>query len=717
MELSQFASAILRGDRWEDKLVSSPEGFQDSSPGAPLTVIPRFPGRPENLRRFGRSDFPKVETLADDAARGRLLHFFANHELLAMELMALTLLKFPDTEQGFRLGLARTIVEEQKHLRMYVARMRELGIDFGELPTSDYFWNALKDGASPLEFVVQMSLTLEQANLDFSFYYQRAVEAVGDSKTASLLETVYQEEIGHVKHGVAWFNTWRKQGNPPDGEDDWDAYLRLLPLPMNPRRAKGPVFCSAARRTAGLSERYISEMEVYSGSKGRPASYWFFNPLCEAEIARGKTGFTGSKTVQSLSLDLEIVPAFLALETDVVLVRELPRAAWLKTLKLAGLRLPEFRKVKAAGENFPERNIAGLEPWGWSPDAFELFRSAAPKLIHATGSNGDWSRAVLAKSEFGETNLGPLFSKNWSLNFYRAWMEKHPEDAAIFGPGVDFVAELGRSFSDWTAARQYLEGSLARAQVILAKAPWGTSGSMNKRVLNAEELDTNLGRWIQNIISTHGSIVLEPWLEKVADLSLQIEVGEKSKVLGVRRFLNGRRLEYRGTYLGTKLGSLSAEQNRFLHAATSQKSPLARWEEMGEAIGAALYAGGYRGNAGVDGMLATSGGQLFLRPIVEVNPRWTMGRVAIELEKNVLPGTPAAWLFLSATTLEAQGLPASFAEAAREIANRFPLKKESKGGREWISEGVLFTNDPETAREVLTVLVVGARGITQLTTY
>lgn len=190
MELSDFASTILSGSRWEDKLISSEGAFEDSRPLPPLTEIPRFPGRPANLSRFGRSDFPKVETLSEDSARGRLLHFFANHELLAMELMALTLLKFPQAERSFRLGLARTIVEEQKHLKMYVQRMRELGVDFGALPISDYFWNALKDGASPLEFVVQMSMTLEQANLDFSLFFQREVAAVGDTKTAALLETV-----------------------------------------------------------------------------------------------------------------------------------------------------------------------------------------------------------------------------------------------------------------------------------------------------------------------------------------------------------------------------------------------------------------------------------------------------------------------------------------------------------------------------------------------
>ena len=365
-------------------------------------------------------------------------------------------LKFPLAEPSFRLGLARTIVEEQKHLGLYVARMRELGVDFGQLPISDYFWNALKNVTSPLDFVVHMSLTLEQANLDFSLFYQQAVAAVGDEKTSALLEVVYREEIGHVKHGVTWFNRWRERSPGGREEDDWEAYLRCLKPPMNPRRAKGPLYCAAARREAGLSERYISEMEVYSGSKGRPPAYWLYNPLCESEIVRGKPGFTGTKKVQNLGLDLEVIPAFLALETDVILARELPRAAWLKSLQATGIRLPEFRKLRPTCEPFPERHIAGFEPWGWSPDSFAHFKSGAPKLIRIAGGNGAWASLLLKKADFTETGLRPLFSKTWSLDFYRDWMEKHPEAAqTVSGCSINLSAAsmVDESFSQFLKTR------------------------------------------------------------------------------------------------------------------------------------------------------------------------------------------------------------------------------------------------------------------------
>jgi hypothetical protein len=38
----------------------------------------------------------------DENCRSRLLHFFCNHELLAVERMALALLHFPDAPSSFR---------------------------------------------------------------------------------------------------------------------------------------------------------------------------------------------------------------------------------------------------------------------------------------------------------------------------------------------------------------------------------------------------------------------------------------------------------------------------------------------------------------------------------------------------------------------------------------------------------------------------------------
>jgi uncharacterized ferritin-like protein (DUF455 family) len=718
VDLADIARSILLGIRWEDKLLAD-DHFTDIKRTA-FTEVPSFPGRPHQLRLEEKSarakvSFPKLDELSNPTSRGRLLHFFANHELLAMELMALMLLKFPDAPTAFRAGIARSIFEEQTHLKLYVGRMRELGVDFGELPVSDYFWKAMKDMTSPLQFVTQMSLTLEQANLDFSLFYQRAVAACGDDETAAILERVYREEIGHVKHGLSWFNRWREGPGPgpdPDhGEDDWDAYLRLLPPPMTPVRAKGLSFSAESRRLAGFSERFIQELEVHGGSKGRPPVLWTYNPMCDFEIARGKTGFTPSGPAKQMTLDLEHLPMHFAREQDAVLVHELPRAEWLREMRETGFTIPEFRPHFTAGRNPRENKIGGFEPWGWSPEPFELFKPWRDRLIRVEGTNYKWCQQLLNHENFSDTQLGDYFSKSWSSAYLRAWLEKNPEDQAVFGP----LETVGQTYLRWNEAKQKLESVLASASpsdTWVAKAPWGTSGTQNKKISKISELNSNFTTWIQGTIETQGGIVLEPWLDKQADVSMQMVIESQStSILGIRRFINGKHSEYRGTYLDPKLSSLGPEMLRFLHDP-ALGMPMDRWREFARKLGETLRTH-YQGPAGIDAMIWKDprSGRLFLKPLVELNPRWTMGRVALEIEKHVVPGVQANWIFLPVRELQKRGLPEALSDAVRALRKKHPLRTETGTSGHRISEGVLFTNDPEQARTVLTILAVGPRAI------
>jgi uncharacterized ferritin-like protein (DUF455 family) len=127
MELRDFAEQVLFATTLDEKL-QSPAGVTDEHPGSPL-LTPQAPGRPAGLcfksQGSGKADFPGVHRLEREQERGRLLHFFANHELLATELMALALLRFPDAPAAFRRGVWQTLKDEQLHTRLYVQRMRD----------------------------------------------------------------------------------------------------------------------------------------------------------------------------------------------------------------------------------------------------------------------------------------------------------------------------------------------------------------------------------------------------------------------------------------------------------------------------------------------------------------------------------------------------------------------------------------------------------------
>src|SRR2546426_173772 len=110
MELRDSAEQILFATTLDEKL-QAPAVITDERPGSPL-LTPEAPGRPSGLRfkpqGSGKTDFPGVHRLERENERGRLLHFFANHDLLATELMALALLRFPNAPAAFRRGLWQT---------------------------------------------------------------------------------------------------------------------------------------------------------------------------------------------------------------------------------------------------------------------------------------------------------------------------------------------------------------------------------------------------------------------------------------------------------------------------------------------------------------------------------------------------------------------------------------------------------------------------------
>ena len=289
MEIRLFAEQILFGDRWQDKLLEL-DRYEDCEPGAGIEM-PEAPGRPSGLgldewRGREKLNFREVRNFHSEKERGLVLHFFANHELLALELMALALLKFPQAPEKFRRGLVQTLKDEQEHVRLYQRRMAEIGVEFGQIPVSDFFWKAIGPMHSPTDFVTGLSMTLEQANLDYAVHYAEIYRKLGDGETADILQRVYRDEIGHVKHGLTWFNRWRDEGL-----SEWEAYRQALRVPLGAARAKGLGFNREGRLKAGFSNAYIDELELFSQSRGRCPAVHFFNANCEGQVASGRPGF------------------------------------------------------------------------------------------------------------------------------------------------------------------------------------------------------------------------------------------------------------------------------------------------------------------------------------------------------------------------------------------------------------------------------------------
>lgn len=257
MTVRDFCLRILESGDLEAKLAPPPPEISDEAPGPALRID--RPARAPGLRlRSGAGPLPRLRELEREEARAVTLARFAHHELMAVELFAWALLRWPEMPAALRRGFLLTLVEEQAHLRLYLERLAELGQKLEDHALSDYFWKLAPKidahPAGPRAFLAAMGLTLEQANLDFSLLYRDAFAQVGDVATAAVLERVHDDEVGHVKLAAVWIR--RLSG----GKSDLEAYLEAVPHPLCAARAKARKFSAESRRLAGLSEEMIAHV-------------------------------------------------------------------------------------------------------------------------------------------------------------------------------------------------------------------------------------------------------------------------------------------------------------------------------------------------------------------------------------------------------------------------------------------------------------------------
>lgn len=655
MEMREAAERIFFARTLEEKLDLPPElghGVGDGDPGYAV-ALPDAPGRPDHLVMSGkgvRASFPGVNKLGDDRERGRMLHFLANHELLAAELMALVLLRFPDAPKQYRQGVYEAMREEQMHTRMYLRRMRECGIEFGDLPLNDYFWKLVSPMRTPMDFVTRLNLTFEQANLDFSKHYAGLFREAGDTGTAAVLEKIYLDEIGHVGHGVKWFRKWKKRG-----ESDWHAFKASLTFPLAPAKAKGMApFNAEGRRLAGLDDDFIRHLEVCEQSRGRtPVVHWF-NPNAESHAAAGAAGthFQPNRMESAMENDLEMLTLAWCRRDDVALLRNHPGNAHLAYLKQRGFELPE---IITAGQ-LSGRKLGGIRPWAWSPDASLQFEKHAGQV----SANVPWQ---------WREPLPPLyFSKEIGVQL---------EQAVTKGERT-FLSAASQFCHDSETASTAIR-SLHKQGDVLLKAAHACAGRGHRRVRAGEPVPE---AWLAATLETHGGVAVEPWLDRVLDFSVLYEMKtDRVDTAGMTHMENSPDGRFLGSAVYPKWGSgLDPETAEFLFR---EADITAFYRDQIPSVLPEILPG-YLGPVGIDAMVFRQpDGSLGLRPVVELNVRMTMGRVALELHKKTHSARPGRFRILRKKAMSESGLFALYSHEA--------------------DSGAVFINNPFTAREFVGV--------------
>lgn len=690
IQLQEFAKQVLFGTTIEAKLSFPREEIIDTKPGSGFTT-PRQLTRPAHLmlRNDGvRAKHPSQAKLVDENERGRLLHFFGNHELLATELMALALLKFPDAPASFRRGLLETLKDEQIHTQLYMHRMQQCGVEFGELPLNDYFWKSVSSMEDPLDYVTRLSLTFEQANLDYSREYGKIFETVGDGATAKILDKIYHDEIDHVGFGLKWFRKWKAEG-----KTDWEAYRERLVFPLSPARAKGNDFNTDGRLEAGLDQSFIKDLEIFQQSRGRTPNVLWFNPHAE-QFAANNTAELSLKNGTALQTDLAFLPAYLCRKDDVLIMAERPAPEFLSQIQSHGFHLPEIHQTErtTSCEQAPnlKRKIGNLRPWAWTPDSVAFFDQSLDQVTRPRQADALWN-----------DGLRELFSKAWSAQW--------GQSLAIETTHIDWIAPNSiygqpiHSFDELLQTRQQFT-DLGTPDLV-CKAPFATAANGNRCWFEDEALSPTFLKWLETTWKNQGALIVEPWLNRVFDFSIQFEMRDDGlKLVGYTRMLNNPRGQFQGILTNAFCKGLDPEIVRFLMERVEGRPRVYHHYEscVAPRLEAKLSEANFLGPIGIDALIyRDSSGQLRLKSIVEINPRFTMGRIAYELEQHNAPRSVGCFQILTKSQLSKTNTP-SFPEWSEQATQAHPVHLTNTSAP-LIRSGTIPLNDPNTAKQFLTV--------------
>lgn len=256
MEMRAWAIRILSADTLEEKLFA-PDKLTDDAPGDPLFWD--TPTRPSGMEFKTRTKSEKLPPLHDHhnpEKRAICLHRFAGHELLAVEMMAFTLLACPNAPERFRKGLASTLKEEQEHVRLYCREMERFGLKLGDMPMYKHFWAHTPYIRDIPSYVSTMCLTLEMANLDFAPIYKASFERHGDKNSAELMQRIFDDEIGHVSFGYQWLKRMT-----PQEKSCYEMWEESVSPILTPRRTRGPIYHPENRKLAGIDDSYLKSLE------------------------------------------------------------------------------------------------------------------------------------------------------------------------------------------------------------------------------------------------------------------------------------------------------------------------------------------------------------------------------------------------------------------------------------------------------------------------
>jgi hypothetical protein len=313
---------------------------------------------------------------------------------------------------------------------------------------------------------------------------------------------------------------------------------------------------------------------------------WYMNADFEVELAAPAGAYRRLPSFDALNRRLAEHLLWLAQPNDALLLPE-PRSERLQAeARGRGVELiPTNQPASQTGRTFT--------PWGWTPNA---------------AAAGEQAGAVVRALPF------PVVARVNS----KLWSHALEVELGTAQPG----AALAATFEELQAAVERACPKPNDKWVV--KSPSGFAA--RDRVLGrGPRLEQPQAKWSQRRLALGETLIFQPWLEVVREYGIVLEISANGglEIQGVSDLqTNGA-----GTGTGYILGRPPAPER------------LRELERIASLVGERLFKEGYFGPVGIDALEHRGG----LHPLLEINARYTMGFVALAVERSLKPTAPMFW--------------------------------------------------------------------------
>lgn len=215
-----------------------------------------LPGMPE-LPRLVEPQQMKRRGTGTQEGRVALLHALAHIEFNAINLALDAVYRFRDMPTNYALDWLKVASDEGRHFMLLSDRLQSLGSFYGALDAHAGLWNmACKTDHDVLVRMALVPRVLEARGLDVAPAMIDKLNNAGDADSAAILNTIYHDEIDHVRVGNHWFGYVCDQR----GLKPLDVFSSLL-REHSRGVLRGP-YNSVARIQAGFTEDELQALEI-----------------------------------------------------------------------------------------------------------------------------------------------------------------------------------------------------------------------------------------------------------------------------------------------------------------------------------------------------------------------------------------------------------------------------------------------------------------------